>query len=208
MKKKAETSYQPLVELTKPFESESYEEYVFACWCATLMKMGYIEEAYRPDPIVLNPKVEFSYTTSGKEQSFTLVRKSAYRGDMYIKWAEKARGKLFITEQEECYKNPSPLGPWCKTNFLFYCRNGNSCIVDVKGTFSPTNQTPFSRTQQACMMQDLFVQKVIPLGNKGLFMCTFAPEEYLYTPAKKKRRSKFRCENEWEQFQKSILSND
>lgn len=209
MPKKVENSSLRSVELSRGnYIPESYEEYVFAEWCATLIRQGYIDEAYRPDPIQLLEPVKFNFIdTKGKEKDFSVVRKSAYQGDMIIKWNKKAHGLLYINSWDKCHKNPSPQGAWCKTNFLFYCLTDES-LIDVKGTFTPTNNTPFSRTQQVCAMQGHYVQKVIPLGKVGLFMLTFAPLVHLYTPVQGKRRKGFQGFWEWQNSQKTILANE
>lgn len=207
MRKKVENSSLRSVELSKgKYTPESYEEYVFAEWCAELIKEGYITRAYRPDPLQLSPPILFNFTNiGGKSRAFSIVRKSAYQGDMTIEWDIKAHGLLYINTNDKCHKNPSSQGKWCKSHFLFYCEN-NKSIIDVKGTFTPTNNTPFSRTQQACAMRGHYIQKVIPLGKVGLFMKTFAPLAHLYTPVKGARRKGFQGFWEWKTSPDTILA--
>ena len=210
MLKKAGNSYPESVSLEgNTYIPESYEEYVFAEWCATLIRQGYIKSACRPAQLLLNDPMDYTYSNpKGKSLSFPIVSKSAYKGDMIIHWEDKAHGVLFINEGDKCKVNPSPRGGWCKTHFLFYADKNNSSFIDVKGTFTPVNQIPFSRTQQLCASLGYFVQKVVPLGKKGLFMKTFAPLCHLYTPKLGKRRSLFQGYWEWNDNPDTILVDE
>ncbi len=208
MKKKAGNFLLPSVELTKTFTPESEEELVFAYWVLALLKAGYIDEAYRPEVIEISPSVYFSFAYKKHILDIKIVHKSVYKGDFYIKWNIKAKGILFINKNDRCTVNPSPLTTWGKNNFIFFCYDDNISYVDVKGKFTPSNNIPFSRTQQLCILGNRYVQKVMPLGDKGLFKKSFAPDEYLYTPKLHKKRPFLKSLLEWEKTIKTILILD
>lgn len=193
----------PLVELSNGhlYSSESEEEWFFACWCKELLDKGIILEAYRPELLELRSPLIFPYQLQMKtkivDESFSLVKNSDYKGDMFIRWNPEYNGVFFINIGTVCITKPSPKGAYCKDNHLFYCVTPNESLVDVKGTFQSRNQHPFSRTQQLLAAFSIFVQKIIPMGKDGLFSKTFAPVEYLYTAVHKKKRTAFKSLDEF-----------
>lgn len=192
MTKNQESFTLPCIQLsTGSYIHESDEEYFFAAWCKELLEAGILLEAYRPEPIELNAPYNFNYqlqlTKKNVIKQFPLVKKSSYKPDMFLHFNPDWEGIFYVNDTSICKENPSPRGKYCKTNFLFYTVD-NKCIIDVKGTFQRSNHIPFSRTQQLCAMVNIYVQKVVPLGSKGVFKKSFAPEEYLYTRIKKQRR--------------------
>lgn len=203
----------PLVKLSKgAYKHESEEEWFFACWCKELLDKGVILEAYRPEPLTLRSALVFEHQvqlkTKMKDNIFTLVKASDYDGDMVIKWNPEYKGIFYLNLFDNCTVNPSPRGKYCKKNHLFYCITPHECVVDVKGTFTNSKQQSFSRTQQLLAALGHYVQKVVPLGKQGLFMKTFAPQEYLYTPVLKKKRVAFKSLDQFLANTKSILANE
>ncbi len=170
---------------------DSQEELYFIWWLEELQSAGFIESFYRiEEPIVIFEKTSFDFIVGNKELSKPILRKINYTPDFYIQWADKAEG-IFLAVVN---------GSYTKEQFkrcVFYCESNKVSIVDVKGTFSGRliSAITFPIIQKILFHKNIFVQKVVPLGDKGLFANTFTPAKYFLTPKTgKQRKTSFKME--------------
>ena len=176
----------------KEYVCDSEEEYYFAKWVRELMDAGYIDIAYRPNPLKLSKAIMFQYLEERKRKpktmSLTLQSIGTYTPDMYLEWTEKAYGIFYVMEGDLLKGNINPQATFGKKYYMFF---NNFLMVDVKGTgknMKHHSSSSFDRIKQLYTSSTgLYVSKVVPLGAKGLFAKTFAPKEYFYTTTGKMR---------------------
>ncbi len=173
----------------RPYIAESEEEYAYALWIQQLIEEGYILDAKRPNPILAVPKVEFPFQLKIKRKiepkKVTISKGGSYTGDMEIIWAEKAHGIFFLRPNDIVTKNISPLSKSGKLYHFHFADGENLSLVDVKGTGQNPkfhSSSSFDRIQQLVyLFCGIPLQKIVPLGKKGLLAKTFVPTKYQYT---------------------------
>lgn len=156
---------------------DSEEELVFCYWLEELQENGFVDFFYRiEEPILSYDKINFDFIVGGKKISKHILRRLSYTPDFLIKWNEKADGKIIAIKE----------GTYTKKQFkncIFYCESDKQSIIDVKGPFGRKliSGITFPILQKVLAYNGTFVQKIVPLGNKGLFSKTFTPKQYLLT---------------------------
>jgi hypothetical protein len=161
--------------MNRTFDSD--EERYFYHWLLELQESGYISEILeqRTYEVCSDKIVTRRSKTLKKDKSelFILTKKREYTPDFEFNFTEKARGLFFHDVNGGYEKRP-----------FFYIHNPDLlCIVDIKGSFTAQfNSSITFPDRQSMLMKtyNLYVQKVIPYGNKKgqttLFNSTFTPQ--------------------------------
>lgn len=174
----------------KTYIPDSDEEYYYARWIEALIELGYIDHAQRPDTVPLNDGVVMSYSfpvrrkTEHREINITNI--GVYTGDMEIFWNKRAHGIFYYQDGDSFQFNISRRTKKGKNYYFHYADENGYSLVDVKGSgVNPKHHSSssFDRIQQLVQLATGHpVQKIIPLGKKGLFAALFSPHDYFYTP--------------------------
>jgi hypothetical protein len=166
------------------WELDSQEELYFCWWLEELLNDKYIKSFNRADsiPIYDPKKLCFGHHCRA------IIRELNYEPDFIIEWYSKANGIFYITEGKE-------YSLFQVKNTPFISLDGKTSLVDVKGLFQGprlSTSITFPFVQKLLFHEkNIFINKIIPLGDKGLFANTFTPTSYLTTPTGKERKLKW-----------------
>lgn len=168
---------------------DSEEELFFVYWLEELKSHGYVVDFERVEsPIKIFDKVHFKFHVEQKnkikELDKFMLHDLTYTPDFRIHWSEITDGNLIAiknhTYKEEDFKR-------C----IFYCDEDLVSLVDVKGAFATSKQISaitFPVIQKILANRGIYVQKIIPFTDKGLFAKTFTPIAYQFTKTGKLRK--------------------
>lgn len=167
---------------------DSFEEEVYFDWLYELVKEGYVED--------IESQVEFNVIDKAviqlkdkknKDKEYTLLNGISYTADFVVKWADKAKDIFTYTDGSTLNSN------WNTTkNQLHYVDSENKSVVDVKGKFAGKNNNSaitFPLVRKILYdKHNIFINKIVPLSDNGLFTNTFTPESYTKTKTGKNRK--------------------
>jgi hypothetical protein len=163
------------------WDLDSPEELYFCWWLEELLDHKYIKSFNRAETIpIYNPeKLCFG------EHCRKVLREFNYTPDFIVEWYPKANGIFFLAVGQEYSKDQV-------RNVPFISMDKKTSLIDIKGLFQGTRYSSsitFPITQKFLFHEKkIFVDKIIPLGNKGLFAKTFTPKKYLLTETGKQRK--------------------
>ena len=168
-------------------ELDSQEELYMCWWLDELLSFGYIDNYKKGEQIEIFKSTYLNFINYNKH----LFRELNYTPDFIIKWNKKAEGIFYINQHSTYNKDIIKRVP-------FIAVMDNS-IIDVKGTFKSkfvSTSITFPIIQKVLYnVLNIYVQKIQPLGDKGLFSITFTPNKYLLTTTGKKRKIKWNIKN-------------
>ena len=187
-------------------EYASDEERYFSWWLDEVLEAGFINRVkYQPKPFVITESVKYRWFKQLKSKQKAidseLFRKHEYQADWLIIWENKAKDLFFGYLNDltlEAKKEDYPfLAHYNKATHYYYS------IVDVKGTFNQNDAyRRFSIDQKLVWDKyQKYIQKIIPapaVSKSGkltpagaLFVKTFMPDNYRFTPTGKYRKIRF-----------------
>jgi hypothetical protein len=179
--------FKPLFKDKLPEGRDSLQEVYFEWWLNELIKHGFLKrfersKRYNLIDSVFTPKLNFK-PTKKEPQRYLLVERQfldswTYEPDYDLYWEEKSLN-FWFTDLEFLYPKDF------KTIFEAKWINGEwLSIIDIKPQFfrggSMSSSVKFPLIQKMMFSKhNIYVQKISPLGKKGLFDNTFTPERYL-----------------------------
>jgi hypothetical protein len=164
----------------KNIELDSNEELYMCWWLDELKAKKFIKSFDKASKIELFKPCSMQFGDDTKH----LFRELNYTPDFEIEWNTKAEKIFFIHKNQNYSKSIINSVPFIAIN--------NKSLIDVKGTFKSkfvSTSITFPIIQKILYnVFDIYVQKIQPLGNNGLFQKTFTPKKYLLTPTGKLKK--------------------
>jgi hypothetical protein len=169
---------------------DSQEELYFCWWLEELKSEKFIHSFERAESInVFDPVlINYSIDSNGTQKAVKILRELNYTPDFLIRWNKKAEG-IFYTVPGNYYPKE------VITDCIFTVFDPKESYVDVKGLFNGprlSTSITFPFVQKLMYhVNNIYIQKIVPLGEDGLFAKTFTPKKYLTTKTGKERKIKW-----------------